>query len=204
MSKQLADNAAALLGRKRWTDLNEFVRELIQLLVDGATSTTTSTTTTSTTTTLSSSAFHKRFIIVAAVPSNDYLTCTDSEGETVYVAKPYKLRPSTWQGQSYTISHPEWQVDDRVCEMYVTWTTMMGDEPNRITRTRTRRYSDNNVLEVQFTEAILPYYVPGDEIIGVEILAGTGVTGGDGVETLWLDANVDGRSWRPDGSLTVS
>ena len=101
--------------------------------------------------------------------SNDYLTCTDSGGNTVYAAKPYELRSTPFDGN--TIGG-------------VTYTTLTAS---------TRSATDGTDTE---TQEIVPAYVVGAEIIGQKPKAGTGVTTDASPQApiAYLEIN-QGRAW---------
>lgn len=202
----LEDKATRLI-RRRWTDLNEFAHEVLLVLRGEDGETTTSTTTSSSSSSSSSpssgTANTKAFVLVSPHYDKDYVQCTDPEGETVYLAKPYLFRPSTWQGQVFLLSNV--LLGTRLCNLTITHGTLTSDENQRTTKTRSQLVlSPSDVIETTFTESILPFYKIGDTLYGVRISAGLGITGGDGNGIEWLDMNTDGRSWRADASLQVS
>jgi len=203
----LADKAARL-QRRQWKDINEFAHELL-LMFRGEDGTTTSSTSTSSTTASSSpdpisgSTDTKAFVLASPHYDKDYIRCTDPEGETVYLAKPFLFRPSTWQGQIYTLNNV--YLGTRFCNLTITHSTLTADENQRKVKTRSQLVSTpSDIIETVFTESILPFYKVGDTLYGQRLAAGLGITGGDGNDIEWLDLNVDGRTWRADASLQVS
>lgn len=81
--------------------------------------------------------------------SNDYLVCTDANGNTVNIAKPYELRYTPFHGQ--TING-------------ITYTYSSSTQ---------RSATDGTDTETQY---ITPNYVAGAEIIASKVKGGTGVT----------------------------
>lgn len=206
MANTLERKAARLL-RRQWTDLNEFAHELLLALRgedgDTTTSTTSSSSAASSSEPLSGTANTKEFTLVSPHYDKDYIQCTDPEGETVYLAKPYLFRPSTWQGQVVTLTNMK--LGTRLCTLTITYGTLTADENQRTVKTRSQlTLTPSDVIETTFTESIVPFYKIGDKVYGINIPAGLGFTGGDGNGIEWLDVNADGRSWRADASLQVS
>lgn len=118
-----------------------------------------------------------RLVKLTDVDEDDYLAgnlydaSADTTGELVYVAKPYYLRKTPFDGETITYND--------------------GSDVEYIyTDNRTRTADDGTDTEIQYMTP--DYYV--DEIITV-MAGGTGVNGGDGEECLWVDLNSAGRTW---------
>lgn len=206
MASSLSDKATRLF-RQKWTDPDLLAKEIFLILRgedDAATTpTTTTTSSTSSPTTLSGSAEIQEFTLVSPHYDKDYIQCTDSNGETKYLAKPSNFRPSVWQNQISTLSNV--MLGTRFCNFQITYGSLSADENQRRTKTRSQLVATpSDIIETIFTESILPFYKIGDRIYGIRISAGLGFLGGDGVDIEWLDINVDGRSWRPDSNLQAS
>jgi hypothetical protein len=101
----------------------------------------------------------------------DYLECTDANAVTVYVAKPFELRSSTFDG--LTIAG-------------VTYTYTNESE---------REATDGVDTETQF---ITPAYRVGAEIFAVKVRGGTGVVTAEPADILYVEIN-QGRAWAWDG-----
>ena len=112
----------------------------------------------------------------------DYLTCNDVWGNTVYVAKPPLLRtteiwtsPRSVNGQTYTITYSSYSSD--------------GQQ-----RTATR--SSDVSTE---TQEVDDSYQTDDPIIAVNIVTldqdGDPLTGPDDLPVQWQDLNIDARHW---------
>lgn len=206
MALSLERKATRLLRRK-WTDINEFAHELLLALRgedgDGTSSTTSSTTSSSSPSPLSGSSDTKAFTLVSPHYDKDYLQCTDPDGETVYLAKPFIFRPGVWQNQVYSLNGV--YLGTRYCNLTITHSALTSDENQRRVKTRSQlALTPSDIIETTFTESILPFYKVGDTVYGQRIAAGLGISGGDGNTIEWLDLNVDGRSWRADADLQVS
>jgi hypothetical protein len=100
----------------------------------------------------------------------DYLVCTDVNGNTVNVAKPYELRSTPFDGN--TING-------------VTYTYASSSE---------REATDGTDTETQF---ITPNYVVGADIYASKIRSGTGVSTGGGDPILYIETD-QGRAWAYD------
>lgn len=202
----LTNSKLARLLRQKWSDPEKLAQEIVLLLQDaiGETSTTsTSTSVASSTTTLSGSTDTQAFTIVSPHYEADYLQCTDSGGNTVYLAKPYLFRPSIWQGLTVTLANT--MLGTRLGTLTIEYGMLTADENQRQVNTRHQLNSDiTDVIETSFTESILPFYKVGDVVYGQRFPAGFSFAGGDGDAIQWLDLNVDGRTWQPDASIQVS
>lgn len=125
----------------------------------------------------------------------DYLLCTpfyqpsDKEGQEFapqmydaslghdskiqcYVAKPYLLQQTPWNGSSVTVNG-----------QYVTY-----DYPSTGNRTYTTGSSSTKV-----SQQITPSYFPGDVILAIQSI--TGLKDSSGFPILWMDLNVAARQW---------
>ncbi len=202
----LTNSKLARLLRQKWSDPEKLAQEIVEVLKDAAveTSTTsTSTTAASETTTLSGSSNTQAFTLVSPHYEADYLQCTDANGNTVYIAKPYLFRPSVWQGLAVTILNAS--IGTRLGTLTIEYGMLTADENQRQVNTRHQLNADlSDVIETSFTESILPFYKVGDVIYGQRFQAGFSFAGGDGDAIQWLDLNIDGRTWQPDASLQVS
>ncbi len=116
-------------------------------------------------------------LLTAGMDNNAYSSSAGSGG-TVKVAKPYRLRKTTWNGQSETINGDVWTYSD--------FTT-----PGQ--RTAVATINDNTVAK---TEYITKPYVTGEEIHVIQ--GGDGVNGCD-----WADLNYGPKSWQTPGYLVV-
>lgn len=120
----------------------------------------------------------RRFVVVEE--RSDYLVCRRSGGDAAvntedqhtYVAKPYLLRQTPFNGLSR----------NSISYAY----TATGE--------RTATDAEDNTE----SQVIVPSYVVGDEILAARgILGGTGVFGGADSDLAleWVDLNADGRAW---------
>lgn len=120
----------------------------------------------------------RRFLVVEV--RGDYLVCRRAGGDaavetqdrSVYVAKPYLLRQTPFDGLS------------------------RGGISYAYTGTAARTATDED--ENTENQVIVPSYVVGDEIVAARgITGGTGTFGGadSDVALEWMDLNVDGRAW---------
>ena len=201
----LSDKSVSL-RRRKWVDADDLAKEIFRILKDEDGDTTTSTTSSSVASSsesLSSSSTIKEFVLTSPHYDQDYLQCTDPDGDTVYLAKPYLFRPSTWEGQVVSLNNM--YLGTRFSNLTITYGSLTSDENQRTVKTRSQLVSaSTDVIETIFTESILPFYKVGDKLYGINIPAGLGFIGGDGAAISWIDINADGRSWRPDASLQVS
>jgi len=102
---------------------------------------------------------------------DDYLECVDAAAVTVYVAKPFELRSSTFDGLTV----------DGVTYAY--------------TSVSEREATDGVDTETQF---ITPNYRVGAEIFAVKVRGGTGVVTAEPADILYVEIN-QGRAWAWDG-----
>lgn len=112
-------------------------------------------------------------VTIVSVQQN-YLTCTDALGKTVYVAKPTRLRATDTaaravENQSYTLTKSAFSSDGQSC-------------------TGTR--SSDSATE---TLGVDEPYLANDEICAVSYP--TGLTDPNGKPIVLLDVNVDARHW---------
>lgn len=203
----LSSKAVRLL-RQKWIDPEKLAQEIVEIL-KGETEDTTSTTTTSTTSTSASSSTLsggtdlQEFTIVSPRYEANFLQCTDGSGSTVYLAKPYLLRPTTWTNEVYTLVQT--MLGTRLGTLTIEHSALTADENQRQVNIRHQLASNPlDIIETAFTETILPFYKVGDKVYGSRFPAGFSFAGGDGEAIQWLDMNIDGRAWRPDASLQVS
>lgn len=114
-------------------------------------------------------------ILTLVSHEDEYLVCEDAASATFYVAKPFELRTSTYDGE--TISG-------------ITYTTVSESE-----RTAADAASPPN----EETQFITPSYVVGAEIFAAKITGGTGVvTEASPPEAIeYLEVN-QGRAWAWD------
>lgn len=110
-------------------------------------------------------------VLTLVTHGDDYLTCEDADSNTVYVAKPYELRRTPFDGE--TIGG-------------VTYTYTSASE---------REATDGVDTETQF---ITPAYVVGAEIFAIKVQGNTGVQTAEPADILYIEMN-QGRAWAWDG-----
>jgi hypothetical protein len=113
------------------------------------------------------------FIIVEEF--DDYLECTDPDGETVNVAKPYLLRKEPFDGLSVDYDNPQ-------STQSVTY-TYDNDYVDR------READDGTSTE---TQRVTPEYYVGEEILGIS--CEVELTNAD-LTCAYVDLNTGGRCW---------
>jgi len=110
-------------------------------------------------------------VLTLVAHNDDYLECEDANAATVYVAKPYELRRTPFDGE--TISG-------------ITYTYTSESE---------REATDGVDTETQF---ITPNYVVGNEIYAAKVQGDTGVDDPTPTAIVYIELN-QGRAWAWDG-----
>jgi len=106
-------------------------------------------------------------VLTLVAHNGDYLECEDALANTYYVAKPYEIRRTPFDG--ITISG-------------ITYTYVSNSE---------RDATDGVDTETQF---ITPSYVVGNEIYAVKVQGDTGVNDPTPVPIIYIEMN-QGRAW---------
>ena len=186
------------MRRAKWRSIDELADVLYTIFANERdTATTTTVTSASSTaaavTTPQSAIKVERFTLINFHPEADFLEASSTLGETTFIAKPWSLRISVFDGSTKNITGDFGNQANSTLTIAYTYST------NKRQRTVSTRFSN---IETQYTQSITPSYFAGSIIYAARIPGGTDVMR-NGANLDWLDLNTDGRHWSYDGNFQI-